>query len=444
MSDSLRPEGEDAFTAGPPPPVGGQPPSWGQLPLPGAWPPSASSAGGRAAAWGAQGWTSPPWDPAYDAPRRRRSHAALAIVVASAIAGVAGAAVVVGGHGVSTTITSPFRSIGLGGASSPGGTSTGVLPAGSSAADIAAHVDGAVVDINCTVPGGEAAGTGIVLTSSGEVLTNNHVVDGATAITVQVDGQGPVYTASVRGVDVADDVAVLQIDNVSGIEIATLGDSSANAVGEAVIAIGNAGGQGGTPAMSQGAITALGQTITASDGGAGGSSETLNGLIQFNAPIQPGDSGGPLVNSSGQIIGMDTAASGGRHFRREGAISTAGFAIPINTAKTIAAQIESGSGGTNVAAGQTAFLGVELQDSLSASGSGAYVAGVQPGGPADNAGIAAGDTITSFAGEAVDSSTTLGREIHAHHPGDRVTVGWVDGEGTTQSATVQLASGPPA
>ena len=155
---------------------------------------------------------------------------------------------------------------------------------------------------------GDALGTGIVLTSNGEILTNNHVINGATSVSVTDIGNGKTYKATVVGYDVSQDIAVLQLSGASGLTTASTGDSSSVSVGDSVVALGNAGGVGGTPWVAAGSVTALNQSITASDESSG-SSERLTGLIETNADIQAGDSGGPLVNSHGQVIAMDTAAS---------------------------------------------------------------------------------------------------------------------------------------
>ena len=178
-----------------------------------------------------------------------------------------------------------------------------------------------------------------MLTSNGEVLTNNHVVDGATKISVTDIGNGETYSATVVGYDLGRDVAVLQLQGASGLKTAQLATSKPS-IGEAVVAIGNAGGTGGTPTSAGGSITALGQSITASDE-LTGSSEQLSGLIEVNANVEAGDSGGPLVNAAGQVIGMDTAASQSFAFSAQG---NAGFAIPISAAIPIAKDIEAGRG----------------------------------------------------------------------------------------------------
>jgi S1-C subfamily serine protease len=279
----------------------------------------------------------------------------------------------------------------------------------------------------------------MVITSSGEVLTNNHVIADETSITVQIAGTGPTYHAHVVGYDVTDDIALLQIEGASGLTTVPIGHSSNLTVGQAVVALGNALGRSGTPAVSTGSITALQQTITASDQG-GANAETLSGLIQTDAQLQAGDSGGPLVDSSGNVIGIDTAAqvSGSRFDQQSSSVA---FAIPIDKAMTIVKQIESGKSTSTVHVGQTrALLGVSTQDSPN----GPQVTAVQSGSPAGSAGLVAGDVITSLGGVSTDSQATLRNTIVAHQPGDHVTIAWTDTAGQTHAATVTLTSGPPA
>jgi S1-C subfamily serine protease len=169
-----------------------------------------------------------------------------------------------------------------------------------------------LVDINTNLSyeGASAAGTGIVLSATGEVLTNNHVIDGATSISVTDIGNGKTYNAHVVGYNRTSDVAVVQMEQASGLSVASTSTTPA-VVGQSVVALGNAGGAGGQPSVAGGSITALNQAITASDGGSGGNSENLTGLIETNANIQPGDSGGALSDVKGHVIGINTAASTG-------------------------------------------------------------------------------------------------------------------------------------
>jgi S1-C subfamily serine protease len=377
--------------------------------------------------------------------------------------------------------SNPFQAPGNSGDSGNG--NSGSSPSGSSGPSdvnaIADKVDPGLVDINTSLgyQQEQAAGTGIVVTSNGEILTNNHVINGATSISVTDVGNQKTYTASVVGYDRTADIAVLQLHNASGLQTASLGNSSGIAVGEDVVGVGNAGGTGGTPSAAGGTVTALNQSITAQDQG-DGTSEQLNGLIETNANIQAGDSGGALVNTSGQVIGVDTAASAGYSFQFNGQNQgNQGFAIPINAAMSIARQIEAGNGSSTVHIGTTAFLGVEISPNGSSSGSGsgngsnngsgpfggffgnsgstgnsgnsgsstsgAAVAGVVTNGPAQEAGLAQGDVITSLGGKTITSADDLTRDMGAYHPGDKVQVAWTDTNGQTHTATVQLSSGPP-
>lgn len=340
--------------------------------------------------------------------------------------------------------------------SGSGGQQPGsVVPGNSGPSDIAgiaAKVDPALVDINVSFGyqnvGG--AGTGIVLTSDGEVLTNNHVIDGETSISVTDLGNGQTYNASVVGYDSTHDMAVLQLHGASGLRTATI-SRSAPTVGEEVVAIGNVDGRGGTPTTAGGSITGLNQSITASDS-LDGTNEQLSGLIETNADVQEGDSGGSLVNSAGQVIGMDTAASSNYTFQSQS--GTQGFAIPISQAITTARQIESGTGTSVIHIGATAFLGVQVQSSNQNSGgfsgqggsasSGAVIAGLVTGGAAQRAGLQTGDVITSLAGQTVDSPTALAKILVGYHPGNTVAIGWTDPEGHSHTATIDLGTGPPA
>jgi S1-C subfamily serine protease len=277
---------------------------------------------------------------------------------------------------------------------------------------------------------GAASGTGMVLTPSGEVLTNNHVIRGATTIKILVPATKRTYSAHVIGYDVADDVAVMKLEHATGLDTVSVGNSSTVTRGDAVSAVGNAGGTR-TLTTTTGTITALARTITVRDDFAG--SAKLADLIETNASLRPGDSGGPLLDSASRVIGMDTAASPKFRFRPGG--GGEGFAIPINRAFAIAKQIVAGRSSAQVHVGGTAFLGVELQA--------AVVAGIVPGSPVARAGIVTGDVLRRLDGHRIASPTALVRLLLTKHPGDRVTLAWADGAGHRHTAPVTLASGPP-
>lgn len=327
--------------------------------------------------------------------------------------------------------------------SAEGPVVTGSLPGGADPAKIAAGVEPATVDITSTLTGGLgiAAGTGVVLSSSGEVLTNNHVIAGADTISVQVGGAGPTRAATLVGADVPDDVALLQVQDASGLTAAPLGDSAAVSVGDPVVAVGNALGRGGPPAVSAGRVTALGQTITAGD--QNGFAETLNGMIQVDAQIQQGDSGGPLVDLQGKVVGITTAAEASGRRVPPGFVSHVGYAIPINRAGSLVKVIESQR--RAAAAGPAAVLGVQVTDADPSSGSpvlGARVIAVGAGSPAAAAGLTTGDVIVQLGDTPVGSAAALRAAELPYRPGDRVAVTWVDGGGASRTARLTLGAAP--
>jgi len=352
--------------------------------------------------------------------------------------------------------------IGLSNGSTSGGSATSTSQQMLTTSQIASRVDPGIVDVTSTLgfQNATAKGTGIVLTSNGEILTNNHVINGATSVNVTDVGNGKTYKATVVGYDESHDIAVLQLSGASGLTTATTGDSSTVKVGDGVVALGNAGGAGGTPAVAAGSVTALNQSITASDESSG-SSEQLTGLIETNADIQAGDSGGPLVNSHAQVIGIGTAASSSFQFGGNGGnggfgggfgnggsgssgSATQGFAIPINTALSIAKQIEGGQGSSTVHVGPTAFLGLEIAGTNQGFSQGVQLAGTQSGTPAAEAGLGQGDVVTALDGKSVSTGTDITEILVGHHPGDKVSIAWTDAGGQSHTATLTLGTGPAA
>jgi len=302
---------------------------------------------------------------------------------------------------------------------------------------IAAIVNPAIVDIDTrlTYQHAIAAGTGMVLTSNGVVLTNNHVISGATSIGAVSVGTGRAYPVHVIGVNPSADVAIIQLEGASGLPTIL---SSPNRVGpgDAVVAIGNAGGVGGTPSVTSGVVQAVDQSIIASDPAAG-ISEQLDGLIESTALLQPGDSGGPLVNTFGQVIGMNTAAS-----VAAGSSLPASFAIPIGKALGIANQIEAAQPGGGVYLGLPPFIGVVVTNGTLAGRAGAAVTGVVAGGPAAGVGVTPGSLIVTVGGQVVDSQLALTRVLRQFRPGDVVNLGWLDPRGGPRSSPLTLAAGP--
>lgn len=334
--------------------------------------------------------------------------------------------------------------------SAQGGSSSTV----DSQAATAAESSGVALIDTELASGGEGAGTGMVLTSSGEVLTNYHVVEGAEQISVTLADTGRSYTATVLGSDESADVALLQLKGASGLSTVRIDDDDL-AVGDEVTAVGNAGGTG-TLTAADGTVTSLSATITTSAEGTA-ASETLHKLIETSADVVAGDSGGPLLDSEGEVVGIDTAASTG------GDID--GYAIAIDTALTVVQQIRSGEESSTVQIGAAAYLGVQISDGGSGFSSGGYssggysggdysggssstdgatVVGVEDGSAAQSAGLEAGDTITAIGGTTVGSADDVTEAIRGHQPGDRVIVHWTDADGTAHRATVTLGSSPIA
>lgn len=332
----------------------------------------------------------------------------------------------------------------------PGGTdtpsSTGSTTVDSDPASSAESAGVVLVDTELGYQNAAGAGTGIVLTSGGEILTNYHVVEGATAIQVTVASTGTTYTAEVVGHSASADIALLQLEGASGLTPATIDDDTV-AVGDAVTAVGNAGGTG-TLTAADGTVTALQASITTAAEGSV-ASEQLSGLIETDADVVAGDSGGPLVDAEGEVVGIDTAASSGSVID--------GYAVPIEDALSVIHQIASGTSTATVQVGASAFLGVQVTGTAIAypgaawgtgaatsTGDGAAVADVVDGSPAATAGLAAGATITAVGGETVGSATDLSAALAGRSVGDQVEVTWADASGTTQTATVTLAGRPTA
>ncbi|HXJ28549.1 MAG TPA: trypsin-like peptidase domain-containing protein [Streptosporangiaceae bacterium] len=415
------------------------------------------------------------------------------IVVAALAAGIGAGAVL-------TFSSSPsgnqqtFQQPGFGGNGGGGnGTGGGNPPGLSSSTEqaIINKVQPEIVDITSELgySGGQAEATGMVISADGEILTNNHVISGSTKLraTIVGDRNNRTYTATVVGYDATDDVAVIKLQNASGLKTIPLGDSDTVKMGNPVVAMGNADGQGGARPVV-GTITGVNQTITASDEGSATGKETLHGMLQTDARIVPGDSGGPLVNAQGQVIGMDTAAATGTF----GGQSDVGFAIPINRALDIAHQIQSGKATGNIKIGLTGFLGVlvpgqnaadatnphrqrelQLQQNNGQGGfgqfggqqnlqgclannqnmgvpskiapvnSGTLIDGVLCRTGAADAGLASGDVITSVNGHPVTSPSELTSLTEQSRPGQKVSVTWVSPDGQKHTGTVVLGAHPP-
>jgi S1-C subfamily serine protease len=296
---------------------------------------------------------------------------------------------------------------------------------------VLAKVQDAVVSIRTDL----GAGTGMIITADGVVVTNNHVIDKAAKITVTLFNSTIARPATLLGQDATDDVAVLRVDNIAGLPTVTLGDSSTSQVGDDVVAIGNALNLPGGPTVTTGIISAVGRTLP--------DPRQPQNLLQTDAAINPGNSGGPLVNSGGQVVGMNTLVI--QSANSQELAQNLGFAIPVNNIKPLIPDLVKGIDRN------PGYLGARVGDmtpliasrlGLSAT-TGAIVVSLDANGPAATAGLQANDVISTFDGKAVTDSSQLVTLIRGHQPGDRVTVAFVRGK-ANRSATVTLGSVPPA
>ncbi|AMM20707.1 hypothetical protein AX769_11840 [Frondihabitans sp. PAMC 28766] len=343
---------------------------------------------------------------------------------------------------------SPFGGA-QGGSSSGGSSSQGSGTAPSDATAATATEKQGLVTIVSTLDYDESsksAGTGMIMTASGEILTNNHVVQGATSIQVTVVSTGQTYTANVVGTDATHDVAVLKLEGASGLTPVSFGKNATVTTGDAIHSTGNAEGTGSL-VTAKGTVAATNQSITVqSESGSG--TESLSSLIEISADVVSGDSGGPLRNANGQVIGIVTAAS-------SGTTDVTGYAIPIKNALTVADNILAGKSSQYITIGLPAFLGAQISSTntgdgtgtgsgTGTTGAGVTIAGTVTGSAAAKAGLVAGDTITAVAGTAVTDSTSLTDAITSHKVGDSVTVTYTDTAGASHTVTVTLGSGPAA
>ncbi len=441
------------------------------------------------------GYTSPlPPMPPPRPPRRRVGLLSYLGVALAAGALGAGAAVAIYHPAASSSSASAQPSSG---AIAPAPLPSTAVPApssgGSGATGSLSSVEQGVVIINTTLQysSEQAAGTGMVINANGLVLTNNHVIENATKITATVAATGKNYLAKVVGYDVTGDVALLQLQDPSGLHAVPIGDSSKVKTGAAVVALGNAEGRS-MIVRAPGQITGLNQTITASDQGGTVRSETLHGMFVTNADVVAGDSGGPLVNSAGRVIGIDTAGNTVSSPQQQ---SVSGYAIPINTALSVARQIAAGRASSTIVIGYPPFIGIYVgqgtdsnpQDqaaqqqqqnngfggfgngfgngngsgnggtqgcytsdanlavpsTIASVNSGTLVIGTICNSPAAAAGLTAGSVITGMDGQTVGSPESLYRIMSKLHPGNTVSVTWVTPSGQSKNGNLALTAGPP-
>jgi S1-C subfamily serine protease len=304
----------------------------------------------------------------------------------------------------------------------PGGQ---VLAAGLSIPTIVSRVQPEVVSIKVVNPFQEDQGTGMIITSNGLIVTNNHVIAAAAAsghITVTRTGFSASVPAVLVGTDPTDDVALIRAEGVSAWPTVTFGNSNKLRTGDSVVAIGNALAlSAGTPTVTNGIVSALGRTVTAS-GGSG--TETLHNMIQTDAAINPGNSGGPLLDSEGHVIGMNTAVAG--TLSDGETTQNIGFAIPVQTVKDLLPGLLRG--GTVTQSG--AYLGIEVETLTPALAqsygfsqtSGGLVVAVVPGTAAAAAGFQSGDIITMISGHTITSAAQVTQLIRRDRPGTTISV----------------------
>ncbi|MEY2469194.1 MAG: hypothetical protein QOF21_1892 [Actinomycetota bacterium] len=270
-----------------------------------------------------------------------------------------------------------------------------------------------------------AAGTGVIISSDGEIMTNAHVVDGASTVKVTLAGESQARTANVIGTDTDADLALLKIPNVTGLPAATLGKSSDVRVGDDVVAIGNALALRGGPTVTRGIVSALDRSLQTSD-------SAMTGLIQTDASISSGNSGGPLVDATGKVIGINSAVAASGQGQ---AAENIGFAIAIDNALPVIDRLRN-----HTTAAASGYLGVRTSDPQDGS-RGATVASVEAGSAAAKAGIAAGDLITAIDGKSVDGAAALGAAIRTHTPGTPVKITFIRGT-TEHTVTADLGQRP--
>ncbi|WP_433496243.1 S1C family serine protease [Sphaerimonospora sp. CA-214678] len=402
---------------------------WSQF---GSTPPRRGQYGG-AFGGGGQGYASfdpvglpgPPPRPRGGLTGRQKVGAGLALVAVALGGGAAGALITNVANGDRTVVSSPLVN--------PVSTSSG-----NTIAEVAKNIMPSVVSIQVRTQMGGGEGSGVILSADGLVLTNNHVVaqaDQSARITVKFS-DGRTGTAVVKGTDPTTDIAVIQVQDVTDLVPASLGDSDKLQVGDPVLAIGSPLGLEGS--VTSGIVSALDRTLTESGDdrqqpfpwGQQRQSRgtTIGGMIQTDAAINPGNSGGALVNGSGEVVGINTAiATSGSSSGNIGV----GFAIPINMAKQVSDQL------IRTGRASHAFLGVSVADAVGGT-PGAVVASITVGSPAEKAGLKEGDLITKINDKRVDSAEALVGTIRSSRPGDKVTIEYTRND-KTATASITLA-----
>ena len=343
--------------------------------------------------------------------RSRRWTTVAAVGAAALVTGIGGVLI---GVAVGNSDTSPESAV----AEAATGTVTGELPVRT----VVDAVGPSIVTISSDVQLGRAVGTGVIVSADGELLTNAHVVDGATTIHVRLAGETEPIEATVVASDLGNDLALLRIDR-AGLVPVTFAPTSDVALGDEVLAIGFALDLDGDPTVTLGIVSALDRTIITDEG-------ALDGLIQTDAAISSGNSGGPLVDAGGRIVGINTAVARGDATT---AASNVGFAISSDEVHSVLEALRAAKDGQPRDEG---FLGVSLDDRID-GGQGALITDVTADSPAGEAGIEDGDVVVAIDQAAIDGSAGVIAAIRDHSPGDQIQITVVRG-GTEKTFEITL------
>ena len=367
-------------------------------------------------------WANNPPQPPAGRPRSQRV-AALALVLAMSVGGG-----LVGGFIANSTSTTSSSNNG------PLVTAPKIDQSkvgNTSIAKAAAAIAPSVVTISNTTAQGGDTGTGIIVSSDGEIITNNHVVEGSTDLKVRLAGATDAVQAKILSTDPGNDLALIKLVNAKGLTAATFADPASIAVGDTVVAVGYALALDGGPSVTSGIVSATNRTLTDSNG-------ALDGLIQTDAAISSGNSGGPLINLSGQVIGINTAV-----YNSDGqtAANNIGFAIGVAEVQRVVKILRNDASGTSANTARTqGYLGIALGDRTD-GGSGAVITEVQANSPAEKAGLKVQDIVVAINGTTVTGQGLVIATIRDAAPGDKVTL-TIDRDGTKKTLTATLVARP--
>jgi putative serine protease PepD len=367
-------------------------------------------------------WANNPPQPPAGRPRSQRV-AALALVLAMSVGGgLVGGFIANSTSSTSSSNNGPLVTAPKIDQSKVGNTSI---------AKAAAAIAPSVVTITNTTSQGGDTGTGIIVSSDGEIITNNHVVEGSTDLKVRLAGATDAVQAKVLSTDPGNDLALIKLVNAKDLTAATFADPASIAVGDTVVAVGYALALDGGPSVTSGIVSATNRTLTDSDG-------ALDGLIQTDAAISSGNSGGPLINLNGQVIGINTAV-----YNSDGQTSAnnIGFAIGVAEVQRVVKILRNdAAGGSATTARTQGYLGIALGDRTD-GGSGAVITEVQADSPAEKAGLKVKDIVVAINGTTVTGQGSLIAVIRDASPGDKVTL-TIDRDGVKKTLSATLVARP--